>query len=90
MLSKPASGPKRSRYALAEIPGGVPGEYGAVALKDFPATIGGQLCHIVRGNVIPPEVIASWPVNNRRAMETTRFVRYFLTPAEAELAKGSA
>lgn len=61
-----------------------------MALKEFPTTIGGVLCKVPRGGIIPPEVIAEWPVTNRRAMETTKFVRYFLTPAEAAEAQAQA
>lgn len=61
-----------------------------MALKEFPTSVGGVLCRIFKGNVIPSEVVAQWPVNNRRAMEQTKFVRYFLTPAEAAEAAAQA
>lgn len=55
-----------------------------MALKSFPTRIDGERVEIKVGDRISPEVARAWPIPNRMAMQSQRFVRYFETAKEAD------
>lgn len=62
------------------------GAYGGVLLKPLLLRTGGwregESLH--PGTIVPAEVTADWPLQNRLAMASNNFIRYFQTPEEAE------
>lgn len=79
----------RSPYALASTGRDQIGQFGALALIEFPTRIGDAFVKVARGEVIPAEVVMAWPLPNRLAMGRTERVRYFESPAEAAEALGT-
>lgn len=71
---------------MASLPKGEIGSYGAVLLKPWKPLAGdwrvGETVPV--GTLIPGEVVQTWPLPNRMAMERTNFVTFFQSPEEAE------
>jgi|HubBroStandDraft_4_1064222.scaffolds.fasta_scaffold96017_3 hypothetical protein len=75
-----------SPYTLAKRPDGVLGLWGGVLLKPLKLRVGGWRVgeDLMPGTVVPGDVTSEWPLQNRLAMASGGFIRYFQTEAESD------